>query len=195
MKNLEEISVEIQHLARLIEADQKMLPTYGYSDGSGRPHIEVDDRGYHYVNAERGHEFDRLTTEEIDELLYAVFQSVTFELACKYELRHRVPDKDSRRLLFLQQIELISVLSLRWAVRRSEEQAKLLGLFPFDDSSRARAIFTKQLRDQGHSPEEACRIACERYPDAGSGRATVEYLRELQREARKANDANLLRRL
>jgi len=47
------------------------------------------------VVAERGNEHQRHTTSEVDELLYDVFKSVTFELARKHELDHRVHGKDS----------------------------------------------------------------------------------------------------
>ena len=187
MKNLGEIEVEIERLAATIAADQSMLPTYGYSDGSERPHIEVDARGYHYVTAERGHEFDRWTTSELDTLLYAVFRSVTFDMASRYELHHRVAGRDSRRLLFQRQTELISVLSPSWAERVSTEKAKLLKIFPFDDYSGERAALTKRLRDQGHAANEAWRIACEKYPEPGNG--TLEDGRRLQLELRKTDAA------
>ncbi len=183
MKNLAKIKLEIKRLAKLVDAGQELLPSYGYSEGTGRPHIEVDASGYHYVESERGEEFDRWTTEELDELLYAVFSSVTFSMACTYELRHGVPEEESRRVIFARQIELMSTLSAKWAERLSREIEKIVRLFPFDDNSHARAVLTKGLRDQGHSPEDAWRIACEKYPEVASG--TMEDGRALELELRK----------
>jgi len=185
MKNLVEIKLEIERLAGLVAAGQELLPSYGYSDGSGRPHIEVDVRGYHYVESERGHEFDRWTTEDLDDLLYAVFRSVTFQIACEYELRHRVPEKEPRRMIFPQQIGLMSTLSAKWAERLSREKEKIVSLFPFDDNAHVRAVMTKGLRDQGHSPEDAWRIACEKYPEPARG--TIEDGRNLRLELRKTH--------
>jgi hypothetical protein len=169
MLDLAQIEEEIGRLADLIDASQAVLPTYGFSDGNGRPHIEVDERGYHYVSTERGHEFDRWTTQRADVLLYAVFRSVTFELASKYELEHRVAHRDARRLLFQKQIEIMSVLSETWATRLSTEKEQLLQLFPYDDQSSERATLAKSLRDQGFSPSDASRLANERFPSPSRG--------------------------
>ncbi len=46
---LAEIKTRIHDAAGRIGASEQMLPTFGYSEESGRPHIEVDERGYHYV--------------------------------------------------------------------------------------------------------------------------------------------------
>ena len=132
--SLSEIRNEIECLAKRIDAPDSALPTYGYSEQSGRPAIEADEGGYHYVGAERGHEFERITTQSIDEILYQVFRSVTHELASDYELQHRIQGKDSRELLFLRQIELLSLLSPQWATRRSEEVRKILERYPLRHS-------------------------------------------------------------
>ena len=99
------------------------------------PHLkELDERGYHYVIVERGEELSRITTGDIDKLLYHVFEGVTFNLACEYELKHRVWKRDVRRLLFRHQIELLSVLSPHWAEIESQDHARILSQHPFDDS-------------------------------------------------------------
>ena len=99
--SLNEIKSEIHRLAAQIGAPDDLLPTYVYSVDGAHPHIEVDSRSYHYIVVERGQEISRVTTDDLDELLYHVFESVTFELACKCELKHRVAHQDFRRLLFM----------------------------------------------------------------------------------------------
>ena len=183
MKNLTEIKLEIGRLAGLVDAGEELLPSCGHSEGSGRPHIEVDASGYHYIESERGHEFDRWTTRELDELLYAVFRSVTFQMACEYELRHRVPEQDSRRQIFSRQIGLMSTLSAKWSERLSREKEKIIGLFPFDDNAHVRAVLSKALRDQGRSPKDANLIACEKYPRPIGG--TIEDGKKLRLELKK----------
>jgi hypothetical protein len=159
------VKAEIDRLASSIGASQaESLPTYGYSEQSGRPHVEVDELGYHYVVAERGEEFERFTTQNLDELLYWVFESVTHTLAGEYGLQHRVEGQDSRRLIFQRQTELLLLLSTSWAERNSDERNKILHEHPFDDSGTARAILTKELLGQGHSTGDAWRIASEKYP-------------------------------
>ncbi len=164
---LEEIESEIARLAHRIGASDDVLPTFGFSEQSGRPHIEVDGSGYHYVVAERGEEFKRLTTQYLDDLLYNIFQSVTFTLALDYELKHRIESQDCRRIAFQQQIELLSALAPEWARRSELEHIQILRDHPFDDDASVRATLTKKLRDQGHTPEDAWRLACNKYPEPG----------------------------
>jgi len=134
MKSLAEIEVEINCLASKLGAPRTILPTYGQSEDGARPHIETDSRGYHYVVVERGQELSRATTRSVDDLLYLVFSSVTFRLACDYELAHRLPTRDFRRLLFARQIELLSLLSLSWRERMSRHHQEVLEVSPFRDT-------------------------------------------------------------
>ena len=131
--NLSQIKYKVNKLAKIIGAPKVTLPTFGHSEQSGRPHIEVDSRGYHYVTAERGHEFERHTTMDSDELLYMIFADVTFSLSVQYELAHRVEKQDGRRIMFQHQVALLSLLSTKWAERESLEHERILTQHPFDD--------------------------------------------------------------
>jgi hypothetical protein len=160
----EAVKSEVDRLAAKIRAVGAILPTYGYSDNWARPHIEIDTRGFHFVVQERGHELQRVTTRELDELLFHVFRSVTFELALKYELEQRVEELDHRRTAFRHQEELLSMLSPSWGEREADEHRKILKEHPFDDLASLRARFTASLREQGVSDEAAWEKACEKYP-------------------------------
>ena len=133
MKTLSEIEAEVNHLAAKIGATGYVLPTYGRTEDGARPHIESDARGYHYVVVERGQELRRDTTDDLEELLYHVFESVTFSLACNYEVRHRVAGQDSRRMMFARQIHLLSLLSPAWAEREARDHQRVLQQHPFND--------------------------------------------------------------
>jgi hypothetical protein len=130
---LGDVQREVELRAQKIGAPAVILPTYGRTEDSARPHIEVSDRGYHYVTVERGTELERLTTAELNELLYTVFQSVTFSMACAYEVKHRVAGRDARRLLFHHQVELLGRLDPQWARRCLHEQDRVLQRHPFSD--------------------------------------------------------------
>jgi Immunity protein 63 len=161
---LAEIEAEVERLAARVGASGYILPTYGRSEDGARPHIEADGRGYHYVVVERGQELERITTNDLDELLFHVFESVTFSLASKYELAHRIERQDFRRILFRRQIELLSVLDPRWGERAARGHEQTLRQHPFDDNASIRASLTKDYRDRGYAPEAAWRMACEKYP-------------------------------
>ena len=130
---LTEIKSRVKKLAEVIGAPAETFPSFGRSEQSGRPHIEVDSNGYHYVIAERGQELERYTTPDIDELLYYTLRWITFELAVKYELDHRIEGQDIRRVLFAYQQDLLSQLSPAWGKRRKQEQEQILQKHPFSD--------------------------------------------------------------
>ncbi|MAG93892.1 MAG: hypothetical protein CMJ48_09105 [Planctomycetaceae bacterium] len=122
-------------LSRVIDAPSSLSVVPSVSDGFGAPHVEITDSEYHYVVAERGIECERRRTSNIDELLYWILGSITFDMACTYELSHRNPTKDFRRLLFAHQLELVRKLDSGWAERRSGEIDAILAKHPFDDPS------------------------------------------------------------
>ena len=165
--DLDAIKAEIDRLASLINASGFLLPTYGASEDFARPHIEVDARGYHYVVVERGIELRRVTTRSLDDLLHQVFDSVTLSLACDFELANRIKGQDSRRLLFQRQLELFSSLRPEWARRHSLEHQRILREHPFDDLSSLRVDLTVALQNNGSTPTEAWRMACETFPLPG----------------------------
>ena len=140
MISLPEIKVEVDRLAARIGASGYVLPTYGYTEDGARPHVEVDVRGYHYVIVERGRELKRITTDDLDELFYNIFEGVTFSLAGDYEVNHRIEGQDSRRLLFQRQVELLSALSPQWGERESRRHERILHEYPYCDRARTSSI-------------------------------------------------------
>lgn len=74
---------------RKIDGDTRLLPEINNSNDFAKPFIEIDRYGYNYVCRERGEEIFRKVPFDIDELLYEVFDNVTFEMAIKWELKNR----------------------------------------------------------------------------------------------------------
>jgi hypothetical protein len=131
--SLAEVKAEIDRRAAILGASGEMLPTYGVSRDFGYPHIEVDQAGYHYVVVERGKELKRITTPLLDELLYHVFESVSFSLAGRFEVQHRIARQDSRRQMFQHQVELLDTLDPAWAARCRAQHLQILEQNPFHD--------------------------------------------------------------
>ncbi|MEQ7874726.1 Imm63 family immunity protein [Sphingomonas sp. ASV193] len=102
------------------------------SHENGSPHIEVDG-AYHFIVRERGLEISRKQTDDLDELLYWIFEGLTARMSWDFELQHRRPFEDSRRQAFTKQLELLASLSSEWAVRQRLEQEDILRLHPFRD--------------------------------------------------------------
>ncbi|CAJ0822247.1 Imm63 family immunity protein [Ralstonia flaminis] len=133
MKTLAEIEVEVARLAERVAAPSNAYPTFGSTADFAHPHIEVGAGQYHYVVVERGAEVLRKSTSDLHELLYWVFDGVTFSMACAYELVHRVPGQDFRRLMFSKQVELLASIDPEMGRRGSEEIAETLRNAPFSD--------------------------------------------------------------
>ena len=145
-KSLIDIRLEVERLAARISAEPWMLPTYGYSEETGKPHIEADGTFYYYVQSERGGEFSRWQTDSFDELLFVVFRDVVSAFIFKEPRKPNVRGRDQRRDWFQRNLELMADLSEKWAERLAEFQRRLLELYPFDDDSDLRSDLAKGLQ-------------------------------------------------
>lgn len=112
-------------------SNQDKFQTRRQDDGSA--HVEKINGRYHYVVTERGSEFERRIAENEDEILYWLLSDVTAGIAQEFELNNRIPGQDSRRQLFVKNIELLNRLSEVWAARKKSEYEKVLALHPFRD--------------------------------------------------------------
>jgi hypothetical protein len=164
MFTLSEIEVKVNELAQKIGAPQNILPTYGYSEQTARPHVEVSPRAYHYVVAQSGQEVSHYTTRDIDQLLYKIFVDVTFGLAISNAEKNRIENQDIRRSAFPHQIELLTLLSPQWGEKISQEQEQTLKQAPFDDDGSIRAAYGNSLKEQGYSVAQANKMAHDKYP-------------------------------
>jgi hypothetical protein len=124
--SLDDIRRRVEELATQFGVPATNLPTYVSSQGSGRPHIEKSGAEMLWVVSERGHEFERRSTNDIDELLYWIFESATFSMAADYELHHRIEGQDSRRLLFTKHLELMGAIQPEWRKRLANKLGSLL---------------------------------------------------------------------
>jgi len=126
MGTLRHVRKKVKELSKKIEAPKHSIPTFGYSEQSGLPHIESTGHEYHYVVCERGSEFSRKTTTDLNELLFWIFDSITFSMACKLELENRRENEDFRIQLFQIQEKLIAQIDNDYSERLKLEHDKLL---------------------------------------------------------------------
>jgi len=135
--SLTEIQDEIDRLAQVVQAEAQVLPTYGHSDGGEGAHVEADGRSYYYVVMERGREIDRFFTIDLDDLLYRVFDAITFSLAVDYGREHRIEGEDSRRIVWQRQLELLGRLSPNLRERTSWHIRQVLANAPYIEGKHA----------------------------------------------------------
>ena len=103
----------------------------------GSPHIEVSDSELSYVVTERGSEFERRTTTSQDDLLYWLTSDMVFSLAGHYELKHRAPGQDFRRIMFSRELELMGRINPAWRARKEAEIMHILARHPYRDENEA----------------------------------------------------------
>ena len=133
-KTVTEIQNIVNQLAERINAPKYLLPTFSSPIGDATPNIEVDNLGlYNYVISERGEEYERKMTSDLNDLLYWIFASVTFSMACDYELKNRIDEKDFRRIVFAKQEDLLGVLNKDWKEKERKGHQSILNNNPFDD--------------------------------------------------------------
>lgn len=130
--SLEEIGARLAAIARTLGAAANTIPTLGRSRDFAHPHIEVDT-AYHYVVVERGEEYERLTTADLDILLYRAAAGMAFTAACDWAASRPRRGEDFRRRMFARRVELLGRLSPAWAERAREEIREILARAPYVD--------------------------------------------------------------
>ena len=114
--DLSEIKQRVDTLAAKIGAPESSVPSCGQNWADDHPYYEVS-WAYHLVERQRGEEHRRWTTD-LDEALYWGFETVTFNMASDYQVRHRVEGEDSRWMLFAYQLQLLNILDPAWPEKR-----------------------------------------------------------------------------
>ncbi|WCL51042.1 Imm63 family immunity protein [Leptospira sp. GIMC2001] len=163
--SIQKIKKIVTKLSNRINASKNLLPTFGYSKDFAHPHIEVDVNGFmHFVVVERGHEIRRKTTKDLDELLYWIFEDITYAMSTNFELENRGENKDGRRKIFERQEYLLAKLNYRWKEIIREKNQNEVEKFPFDDLALLRALYCRQLRAEGKSELDINKLAYKKYP-------------------------------
>jgi hypothetical protein len=131
---LSAIKEQVEALGERISVPSNLYPTYGRSADGALPHIEIDPSGrFHFVVVERGQELDRRTTAVLDDLLFWVFDTITFSMSCAFELKNRNRSQDFRRILFDKHEELLGCINIEWQKKVRHNHNLILAKHPFAD--------------------------------------------------------------
>ena len=134
MRSLAAIKSEFYSIADRLNAPRAFVRFAIKPRHDGSTHIEMSGNTYAYVITERGEEFERRTTMNDDDILYWIVSDMTREMASEYELSHRMPNADSRRILFQKHVELLGSVRHEWQARKQAEYATVLERHPFDEA-------------------------------------------------------------
>ncbi|WP_312105506.1 Imm63 family immunity protein [Pygmaiobacter massiliensis] len=134
---LEEVKQKIYSLCEKINLDTNshLLPLFSenssvFSDGAS---IYVDNLKCHYIIMERGKINKQYESEKLDDIMYILFESITFSLASDYELEHRNEHEDSRKQLWEKQLELLAKIDIKFVDRCKREIDSILKIAPYRD--------------------------------------------------------------
>jgi hypothetical protein len=126
MKLLDDFEEEVKSIAKKIDAPEHLIPTFAISRHNGTPHIEITGREYHFVACERGTELSRQRTFDKKEILFWIFDAVTFSMANELELKNRRANEDSRIQLFEIQERLIGQIDPQFSEILHKKHQRLL---------------------------------------------------------------------
>jgi hypothetical protein len=156
------IKMKVDKFADLICAPTILLPTYGHSIDHAFHHVEIDKNGlFNYIYFDDYIEQGRKTTNKLDDLLYWIFNFITFSIAVQYEKKNRNDaEMDCRRIIFAKQEELLGLINKSWIDKYQKEHK-----YVFDDLAGKRARYCVELREKGcYTESEISNLAFEKYP-------------------------------
>ena len=130
---IDEIRQKIYEHGTLINAPLNLLNVPDKATSDGTPYIEVVGDVYNYVISERGLERYRDETKEINDLLHWFFSDITSTMSFDYELKHRIPNQDCRRLIFKHKLELLKQLDHDWYEKEIQKIKSILEKSPYQD--------------------------------------------------------------
>lgn len=122
MEDISVIQNEAFRLGSKINAPHNDLIILTKPSDYGKPYLHISQDRYEYIFSERGYEFSRKSTKDLDELLYWIIYPVVHQMAVDYEVIHRVDeDDDCRKVIFPKLIEYLSKINPLWAERAKKE--------------------------------------------------------------------------
>lgn len=132
MLTLQQINDEAQRLRTLLHGEPVEWMDFGVDHDGGMSHVVIDTR-YHWISKDRGTVTQHQQTDDVDELLYWIISSNAAGTAGRWEMEHRHPTDDFRRLYFARTVELLARVKPEWAERKQAEWEAVLMRHPFVD--------------------------------------------------------------
>ena len=126
---LAQLAGGVLDLANMIGAPLKTLPTFGYIVNGAYPCVLHFEDRWIWTIRDRGVELERRETQDVQEVLYWIFEDVTRQMATDWEIANRDEHGDPRVAWVGKQLELLEQITPRWSQRyRDERRGWLDGL-------------------------------------------------------------------
>jgi len=121
---LTQIEGKVREFTTIINAPEEYIPTFGYSNQTGLPHIEIKEGYYTMLVCENGIEVSKEIMHDPDELLFRILHDITFSMACDrvYEYSNY---KSFKGRLFQAQKNIISKINWNYMDKVKATQEEL----------------------------------------------------------------------
>lgn len=164
MMSIEDIRGAVYEIGRKINAPKRLLSIPTEPIGDGSYYLEIKGSEYHLVSCDRGLEIDRKVSINYRDILYWIFDDVTFSMAIQYEKENRIPNQDQRRLIYERKLSLLALIDSAWAKKTRKALDEILVKCPFDDWLDSRLRLCEELTSKGFASNAAYEEACKKYP-------------------------------
>lgn len=101
-------------------------------DGSG-VFCFSDSQGYHFCEIARGVIQRDIVTQSLSEVTFLAMEDHVFWMSVNYEAKNRIPNQDTRRIMFSKRLQIYSEIGPEYAVKAAQKIQETLEKAPFQD--------------------------------------------------------------
>lgn len=123
---------KMKKLGNIIGVPLEKYPNLEQSNDA-HPYIEIHGNHFWFIIKERDIVCIKKEFNTMEELLFEVFDNITFSMAMDYELEHRIDGQDCRRLIFEHQLDLMGKLNVQWKDKLQKKIHTILLEHPYND--------------------------------------------------------------
>jgi len=141
MKTINELQQEMNRLAAQLNAPLPKynrlvtIPTKDPKPSNGVWYQLADGKYLEHSTEERTYEHKVRVIRDENELLYTLTKQLIIRMAGDWEMNHREPGVDVRRINFAKRIELFGLINQQWQQRVSEDIQATLSNAPYRDGN------------------------------------------------------------
>ncbi len=96
-------------------------------------YIFVQNREYHILYTEKGKVREDRVTSEKEEVLWAVMDIISFDIAMEHAIKNKEGGRDFRRELFKKEIEIFALFGIKFEKKKRQEIEEILKKNPYND--------------------------------------------------------------
>ena len=108
-----QIEGKVREFTHIIHTPEDLIPTFGFSNDSGLPHVEIYNDTYYLIVSENGTQISNKSTKDPEELLFMIMHTITLSMACEH-IFNDTNYQSLRKRLFQLQKSIMSKIDLSY---------------------------------------------------------------------------------